>query len=185
VAPYVIVIDGKDILCRYANAEKSHIDIGWKFPVLHRKDLKDFDALIEQGIKDRFIGLWANVKTMSHKPKSIEYKEQGLIKKPGVRYIDLPKDQINVHATNRGCYSLNKKRFHPIYFIVVPNTRPVNLIPADSDPENKPAHPLDIRTLTADFNSMPLTYTARKIMEMITAGEIVLPIVSGDPEWPE
>lgn len=185
VAPYVLVTDGKDILCRYASGDRSHVDIGWKFPVMQNKAVKDFDLLIEEGIKERFISLWNGVRTMSHKPKKIDYKEEGRIAKPGVKYIDLPDDQISVHATNRGCYSLNKKRFHPIYFIVVPNTRPVNLIPADQDPENKPAYPIHLQSLASDFNSMPLTYTARKIMEMITSGEVVLPIISGDPEWPE
>lgn len=186
VAPYVIVLDGQDILARYATNDRAHVDIGWKFPVYYKRNVKDFDTLIEEGIKERFVSLWQGVRTMDKKPKGIEYdQKQGLIRKKGVKYVDLPDDQINVHTTNRGCYSLNKKRFHPVYFIVVPNTRPVNLIPADEDPENKPAYPINLKTLAADFGSVPLTYTARKIMEMITSGEVVLPIISGDPEWPE
>ena len=131
--------------------------------------------------------MWQSIRTMSHKPsgEAVYDHNNALVKKPDFDYKDLPEDQISVHATNRGCFSLRKKRFHPIYFLIVPRTRPVNLIPENPDPSNKPAFPLEMREIAADFRDIPLTYSANKIMEMITSGEIVLPIISGDPDWPD
>jgi len=177
VTPYVIVIDGKDIMCRIIEG-KCKVEIGWKFPIYHNKG--DFDTLVEEQVLDRFRSLWSDIRVQTKKPESIKYDfKNELVVKPGVKYRSLDTDELIIYPTHRGSYSLNKKRFHPIYFVVMPGNRTTNFIPLNNANADNLCC-INIRTLSFESSGISLTYNSKKVMEMITSGEIVLPTISDD-----
>lgn len=151
VTPYVIVTDGHDMLVR--ENDGGSIQVGWRYKV-NRPNVwsvpntpEEFNKIVEEDIKKHFISMWKKITT------------------------DI--NNISVHTTNRGFYSLNQKRFYPVYFISIPNDKPVNFF--FKGEQN--CYPMMISKLAAAHGNLPTTYAARKIMEMINAGEIILPEV--------
>lgn len=151
VTPYVIVTDGHDMLVR--ENDTGNIQVGWKYSI-KRPDKwripntpEHFSKILEDGLKKRFLDMWEK--------------------------ITIDTNKIKVHASNRGFYSLNRKKFYPIYFISIPNDEPASFVFKNE----KNCFPIMISRLAADHANLPTTYAARKIMEMINAGEVILPEV--------
>lgn len=155
VTPYVIVTDGHDMLVRENKA--GNVDVGWRYRINRPnswsvpKTPEKFNKIVEEGVKKHFLSMWQRVDNVES-------------------------DAITVHASNRGFYSLNRRKFYPIYFLSIPNDKPVNFIFKNQ----QTCYPIMIGKLAADHGSLPTTYAARKIMEMINAGEIVLPEMRGN-----
>ncbi len=152
VMPYVVVTDGHDILVR-ENSIKN-VDVGWRYNIRRPNGWRigsspeQFNKIVESGIKKCFLSMWKEIKGAQQ-------------------------EEIKLHASNRGFYSLNRRKFYPVYFITIPNNKPVNLIFKDQPT----CFPIRISKLATDHQSLPTTFAARKVMEMINGGEIILPEV--------
>lgn len=157
VYPYVIVTDGKDFL--FKEGVDRSIDIGWMFEINKKKG--DFDSVVEECILNKFWMLWKNVSTTDK---------------------DVDKIAVSVHKTGKGIYSLNKNKYFPIYFIIIPNNTAVRLYPKDHIKDVKNVGTLDIQIIMKVSSNPSMSYISQKIIQMLRCGEIILPIIS-EPKY--
>jgi hypothetical protein len=172
VTPYFIVTDGKDILC-YDN-ENGEVEIGFTHlipkpnKVLFRKNTDLFDSLVKTSIKERFNDLFPEIKTTT------------INREGNFQQSSLPDKFIHVHPTTRGGYSLDRKNIYIFYFVVLPNTRLVKLIPGKNTP-------VCISESLKDFTRIglakyKLSFISQAALVMIGLGEIITPIISESSE---
>lgn len=186
VMPYMIITDGRDIFV--FETPDRNVEMGFRFFVPKPKKIptgpEAFDQIVEEAVYKHFMGMWSGIKTQVHAPDEIKYDlKLQKINKVGVKYADLDNEFINVHATNRGVYSLTKKKFLPIYFLVLPNNRSIGLIPAEAD--HRPI-PVEFKHFSLRSDQLPLSYMTKVVVDMVTSGEILFPIVlSTTKEFPE
>lgn len=179
IAPYMIATDGNDILA-WQREEDSLLEIGWRFFIEKESSWwpwtkqPDFDTLVEEGVKNAFFNIWKDIKSYKKIPTEIQYNKDGIVR-VGAEYTSLSEDILHVHSTNRGTYDVTRKFFFPIYFVVLPNHMPVSLVPIGED---KPCIPIEFRWLAANTDNIPMSFEAKKIMDMIKAGDIILPVIN-------
>ncbi|MHA2009841.1 MAG: hypothetical protein ACXADW_02810 [Candidatus Hodarchaeales archaeon] len=171
VAPYVITTDGKDIM--YHQSSNGSIDIGFQFLVpkpntVKNKTPEEFSLIIESEVERNFHEIFSRILTR-------EGTECVNPDEPIGSLIEIDKKFINVHSTNCGLYNLTKRKFCPIYFVVLPNDRIISFETAQDTPKY---YTTDFRVLLAYLNKTNMTFLAKSIIQTIQSGDILFPIVS-------
>lgn len=171
VQPYVIATDGKDILIN--ENKDGALELGWRFDV--EKGKGTFEDIVENSIFKGFFGLWKSIEVSKTGPQEVCYKN-GRAQKKGAEYAALKRSDLSIHATERGAFSVTKRKYCPIYFLIVSNNYAINFINHTDKKQN--CVPFSLSWIATQHSSIPLSYMSQKIIKMIRSGEIIMPIIS-------
>lgn len=104
VEPYSIATDGHD-LCMFVSF-KGEVEHGF-YSSIARSKYKSFEEIMERGIKNNFLNLFKD--------------------------INLQQSDISIYPTERALYLDNMSRIIPIYFIILPNNKPITMTQTESN----------------------------------------------------
>lgn len=175
ITPYLIVTDGKNILVRVKRDDTT--EIGWSFLIDKPLSVQKgpFAEIVEPAIIRSFWSYWKAIKVNETPPQRIKY-EGDKVEKVGASYRGLRKHQTSIHCTKRGVFSLNRGRYSPVYFLILPSTSTINFIRDFDDGEYVRVIPYS--SIGDLGRTISYSYQSRKIIDKIRSGEIIKPIIS-------
>lgn len=151
ITPYVIMMDGTDVCCFVDN--HNNLQVGQSFPVrkptwFYRRNPAGFDKIIGPAITKNFFN---------------EYDS------------NLTKEDYSLICTSRAIYSLDNKLLCPIYFMILPNDRPVKLARKDGTV----VVPVSMKECFEEGGAIKsANYLTKIVGHLVAAQDISLPIFS-------